>query len=36
VRSNNRRMLALVRELAAWREAAAQQRNLPRKPHPAR
>ncbi|HUE19519.1 MAG TPA: ribonuclease D [Stellaceae bacterium] len=30
VRSNNRRMLALVRELAAWREAAAQQRNQPR------
>ncbi|MDE2514198.1 MAG: ribonuclease D [Alphaproteobacteria bacterium] len=30
VRSNNRRMLALVRELAAWRETAAQQRNLPR------
>ncbi|HEX7968694.1 MAG TPA: ribonuclease D [Stellaceae bacterium] len=30
VRSNNRKLLALVRELAAWREAAAQQRNLPR------
>jgi ribonuclease D len=30
VRSNNRRLLALVRELAAWREIAAQQRNLPR------
>ncbi len=30
VRSNNRRMLALVRELAAWREIAAQARNLPR------
>jgi ribonuclease D len=30
VRSSNRRMLALVRELAAWRETAAQQRNLPR------
>jgi len=30
VRSNNRRMLALVHELAAWRETAAQQRNLPR------
>ena len=30
VRSNNRQMLALVRELAAWRETAAQQRNLPR------
>jgi ribonuclease D len=30
VRSNNRRLLALVRELAAWRESAAQQRNLPR------
>jgi ribonuclease D len=30
VRSNNRRMLALVRALAAWRETAAQERNLPR------
>jgi ribonuclease D len=30
VRSGNRRLLALVRELAAWRERAAQQRNLPR------
>ncbi len=30
VRSNNRRVLALVHELAAWREVAAQQRNLPR------
>jgi ribonuclease D len=30
VRSNNRRMLALVRTLAEWREATAQQRNLPR------
>jgi ribonuclease D len=30
VRSNNRRLLALVRELAAWREITAQQRNLPR------
>jgi ribonuclease D len=30
VRSNNRRLLALVRELAAWRETVAQQRNLPR------
>ncbi len=30
VRSNNRRMLALVRELAAWREISAQARNLPR------
>ena len=29
-RSNNRRLLALVRELAAWRETTAQQRNLPR------
>lgn len=29
-RSNNRRLLALVRALAAWRETAAQQRNLPR------
>jgi len=30
VRSNNRKLLALVHELAAWREIAAQQRNLPR------
>ena len=30
VRSTNRRLLALVRALAAWRETAAQQRNLPR------
>ena len=30
LRSNNRKLLALVRELAAWRETAAQQRNLPR------
>ncbi len=30
LRSNNRKLLALVRELAAWREIAAQQRNLPR------
>jgi len=30
VRSNNRRMLALVRELATWREISAQARNLPR------
>ncbi|HUK61331.1 MAG TPA: ribonuclease D [Stellaceae bacterium] len=30
VRSNNRRMLALVHALAEWREATAQQRNLPR------
>ncbi len=29
-RSNNRRQLALLQELAAWRETAAQQRNLPR------
>jgi ribonuclease D len=30
LRTGNRKMLALVRELAAWRETAAQQRNLPR------
>jgi len=30
VRSNDRRMLALVRALAEWRETTAQQRNLPR------
>jgi ribonuclease D len=30
LRSNNRRLLALVQALAAWRETAAQQRNLPR------
>jgi ribonuclease D len=30
IRSGNRKLLALVRELAAWRESAAQQRNLPR------
>ena len=30
VRSNNRKLLALVHELAAWREVGAQQRNLPR------
>lgn len=29
-RSTNRRFLAVLRELAAWRELAAQQRNLPR------
>jgi ribonuclease D len=30
LRSNNRRHLALAQALAAWREAAAQQRDLPR------
>jgi ribonuclease D len=30
LRSNNRKLLALVQALAAWREVAAQQRNLPR------
>ncbi len=30
LRSGNRRVLALARELATWRETAAQQRNLPR------
>jgi len=29
-RSSNRRFLAVLRELAAWRETAAQQRDLPR------
>jgi len=30
LRGSSRRTLALLRELAAWREVAAQQRNLPR------
>lgn len=30
LRSTNRRLLALVRALAAWRETTAQQRNVPR------
>jgi ribonuclease D len=30
LRSNNRKLLALVQALAAWRETTAQQRNLPR------
>jgi ribonuclease D len=30
IRSNNRRLLALAQALAAWREATAQQRDLPR------
>jgi ribonuclease D len=30
IRSNNRRLLALAQGLAAWREATAQQRDLPR------
>jgi ribonuclease D len=30
LRTNSRRVLALARELSTWREAAAQQRNLPR------
>jgi ribonuclease D len=30
LRTGNRRIAALVRELATWREVAAQQRNLPR------
>ena len=30
LRTNNRRVLALVRALAAWRETTAQQRDLPR------
>ena len=30
LRSNNRRLLALAQALAAWREATAQQRDLPR------
>ena len=29
-RTNNRRTLAILRELSAWRETAAQKRNLPR------
>jgi ribonuclease D len=29
-RTNNRRVLALVRDLAAWRELAAQKRDIPR------
>jgi ribonuclease D len=30
LRTNNRRLLAMVQALSAWREQAAQQRNLPR------